>query len=152
GGRFVERPRAAALDGLVARARDGWGSGVNHGHFLAALDVVAAGIRGPPGPRGDERVAAVTGGVGRRADECDGDAAAGVGGGWLVEGPGAGTLDGLVACAGDGWGGRVEHGHLLAALDVVAAGIGGPPGPRGDEGVAAVIGGVGRRADDCDGG
>src|SRR5206468_2068927 len=110
------------------------------GYLLAAVGGVAAGISGAPGARGVEGVAAMAGEVGHSAENGDGHAATGIGGGRRIKGPGAGALNRLVADADDGRLGRVLHRHLLAAVGGVAAGISGAPGARGVESVAAMTG------------
>src|SRR5206468_1777546 len=122
-----------------------------HRYGLAALGGVAASVRGPPGARGVEGIAAVTGEVGDRADDGDGHLAARVTGARRIKGPPAGALDGLVGHAGDGRRRVIFRRYGLPALDGVAAGIGGPPRARGVEGIAAMAGEVGDRADNGDG-
>src|SRR6266699_3241818 len=87
GGGRVEAPGGSELHGLVgAAAIDDWGCGVNDVDRLAALGAVAAGVSGRPGSSGVKSIAAVTGGVGHRADERDGNVGPTVvGGGGLVE-------------------------------------------------------------------
>src|SRR6266567_3659655 len=150
GGGRVEAPGGSKLHGLVgAAAIDDWGCGVNDVDRLAALGAVAAGVSGRPGAGGVKSIAAVTSGVGHRADDRDGDVGpAVVGGGGRVKGPGCSKLHGLVGAAAiDDRGGGVNDVDRLAAPGAVAAGVGGRPGAGGVEGVAAVTGGVGHRAD-----
>src|SRR6266567_3769345 len=125
---------------------------VNDVDGLAALSAVAAGVGGRPGASGVKSIAAVTGGVGHRADDRDGNVGPTVvGGGGLVEAPGCSKLRGLVGAAAiDDRSGGVNDLDRLAALGAVAAGVGGRPGAGGVEAIAAVIGGVGHRADHCD--
>src|SRR6266700_806447 len=120
---------------------------------LAALGAVAAGVSGRPGSSGVKSIAAVTGGVGHRADDRDGNVGPTVvGGGGLVEAPGCSKLRGLVGAAAiDDRGNGVNDVDRLAALGAVAAGVSGRPGAGGVKGIAAVIGGVGHRAGDRDG-
>src|SRR6266404_4845933 len=74
---------------------------VNDVDRLAAVGAVAAGISGRPGAGGVEGVAAMTGGVGHRADDCESGAPAIVGGaGRRVKGPGGSKLHGLVGAVG----------------------------------------------------
>src|SRR6266567_2126466 len=154
GGGLVKGPGCSKLRRFVgAAAIDDRGGGVSDVDRLAALGAVAAGVSRRPGAGGVERIAAVIGGVGHRADHRDGDVGpAVVGGGGLVKAPGCSKLDGLVgAAAVDDRGGGVSDVDRLAALGAVAAGVGGGPGAGGVKGIAAVIGGVGHRADDGDG-
>src|SRR6266566_2466229 len=126
---------------------------VNDVDGLAALGAVAAGVGGRPGAGGVKGIAAVIGGVGHRAEDRDGNVApAVVGGGRRVKGPGGSKLYGLVgAGAIDDRDGGVNNVDRLAALGAVAAGVSRRPGAGGVKGIAAVIGGVGHRADDRDG-
>src|SRR6266567_1916970 len=154
GGGRVKAPGRSNLDGFVgAAAIDDRGSGVNDLDRLAALGAVAAGISRRPGAGGIKGIAAMTGGVGHRADQRDGKVGpAVVSGGGLVEAPGGSKLDCLVGAAAiDDRGGGVNDVDGLAALGAVATGVGGGPGAGGIKGIAAVIGGVGHRADDGDG-
>src|SRR6266567_839828 len=154
GGRRVKAPGCSKLHGLVgAAAIDDRGSGVNDVDRLAALGTVAAGVSRRPGARGIKGIAAMTGGVGQRADHRDGKVgSAVVGGGGLVKAPGRAKLRGFVgAVAIDDRGGGVNDLDRLAALGAVAAGVGGRPGAGGVKGIAAVAGGVGHRADHRDG-
>src|SRR5439155_15388760 len=105
----------------------------------------------PPGARGIEGVATVTDCVGDGTEDRDGHGAAGVAGSGRIEVPDARAFDSFVGHAADGWLGRVNQGHSLAALGGVAAGIGRPPGARGIEGVATVTGDVGHGVEDGDG-
>src|SRR6266571_1105107 len=127
---------------------------VNDVDRLAALGAVAAGVGRRPGPGGVEGVAAMTGGVGHRADHCDGNVGpAVVGGSGLVKAPGCSKLHGLVGAAAiDDREDGVNDVDGLAALGAVAAGVGGRPGAGGVKSIAAVIGGVGHRADHRDSG
>src|SRR5439155_12925583 len=108
-----EVPDAGAFHDFVGHTDDGWLSGVNQGHLLAALSEVAASIGRPPSARGVESVAAVAGEVGHGPDDGDGHAAASVAGAGRVKGPGAGALDGLVGQAGNGWFRSVLHCQVL---------------------------------------
>src|SRR6266567_4697029 len=154
GGGLVEAPGCSKLHGLVgAAAVDDRGSGVNDVDHLAALGAVAAGVSGRPGAGGIKGIAAMTGGVGQRAEHRDGDVGtAVVGGGGLVKAPDRAKLDGLIGAAAiDDRGSGIHCVHRLAALGAVATGVGGRPGASGVEGIAAVTGGVGHGADHRDG-
>src|SRR5439155_6026100 len=107
---------------------------------LAAFGEVAALVRRAPGAGGVQGAAAMTGGVGERADDRDGGVAAGIAGGGRIKSPGAGALDGLVAHAGNHRLGGVSHRDFLAALGEVAALISGAPGAGGVQGAAAMSG------------
>src|SRR5439155_2970920 len=142
GSGLVKRPGRSKLHGLVgAAAIDGRGDGVNDVDRLTALGAVATGVSGRPGAGGVKGIAAMTGGVGHRADHRDGDVGpAVVGSSGLVKRPGRSKLHGLVGAAAiDGRGNSVNHVDRLAALGAAAAGVGGRPGAGGVKGVAAVI-------------
>src|SRR6266568_6728704 len=126
---------------------------VNDVDRLAALGAVAAGVSGRPRPGGVEGVAAMTGGVGHRADHRDGNVGpAVVGGGGLVEAPGGSKLDGFVGAAAiDDRGDGVNDVDRLAALGTVATGVSGRPSADGVKSIAAMTSGVGHRADHRDG-
>src|SRR5436190_503302 len=94
----------------------------------------------------------MAGGVGHRANNCDRVSAAVVGGRWNIEGPGGAKFNRLVSIAASNhWDGGVDHSHLLAALSAIAAKVGRLPDAGRVKGRAAMTGGVGHRANNCDG-
>src|SRR5205807_9491475 len=124
----------------VAASNDRRG-GIDYGHFLAASSEVAASIGRLPSPGRIKGAAAVTGGVGDRADDRNGVAAAVVGGSGRIEGPGGPLLHRLIgAAASNHRRSGIDHSHFLTASSEVAASIARLPVPRGIAACSAMTG------------
>ena len=87
--RSIKPPSRTLFDSLIgAAAGNDWGCGIDYCHFLTARAVVAAGIRGLPRPGCIKGRAAMTNGIGHRAENSNCGAAAVIGRGRSIEGPG----------------------------------------------------------------
>src|SRR6266404_8995589 len=140
GSRRIKSPNGAELNSLIGiAAGDHWRGGVDYSHFLTARSAIAASIGRLPGAGCIEGVTAMTGGVGDRADDCDGVGSAVVGSGRRIKSPDGAKLNGLIGiAAGDHWRGGVDYSHFLTARSAVAASIGRLPGAGCIEGVTAM--------------
>ena len=147
--RRIESPGGALFHSLVrAAARNDRSGRIHHGDRLTARTAVAAGVGGLPDAGRIKGTAAMTGHIGHSAENRNCGAAAVISGGRRIEGPGRALLDRLIgAAARNHWRGCVHHGHFLAALREVAAGIGGLPGTGGVKGGATVTRHVGYGAE-----
>src|SRR5258707_8591941 len=114
---MVERRWLIKSNRLVGvAAGNHWGSGVNHGHLLAALSAIAAKVGGLPDPRRIKGRAAMAGRVGYRADNRYRVSAAVVGRRRSIKSPGGAEINRLVGvAAGNHRDGGINHSHLLAA-------------------------------------
>src|ERR1044071_1142648 len=148
-GRSIKGPGCALFDSLIgAGAGNDWGSGIDYRHFLTARAAIAAGIRSLPGPGCIKGRAAMTSGVGHGAENGDCGAAAVIGRGWSIKGPGCALFNSLIGAAADNdWRSRIDYCHFLTARAAVAAGIRGLPRSGCIKGRAAMADGIGHGAE-----